>query len=256
MKGLGVAAAMVLLAGCVEDLTAIRLNADGSGTLTRTRRLKKWAVELARENKVEDEFTEEKAKARAEVLGDGVRYVSSKRLEDADWKGMSAVYAFKDIARLKLEEKSFHLEKQPDGRLRLTARMPFTPADKSTSAPEALKLTEENKRALMAGIKMKLTVEVPGRVTACSSPYLEGSTLTLLEFDLDQLVAEEARLKKQAALEPSTLEEARKANEALQLLLTLNGGGADDLTAHKEALRKIRGFKHALEPQVTLEFAP
>ncbi len=255
MKRVAGAWAVVLLAGCVEDLKAVRLLPDGSGTLTYTRRMRTWAVDLARQNKAVDEFTEEKARERAAGFGDGVRFVSAEKLEAEGWKGLKAVYAFQDVEKLRLDAStSFRLEKQPGGTLLLTASFPFQ-APKKDSGEEALKLSEEEKRAMLSGLKLGLSVEVKGKVLKCSSPYVEGSTLTLLEFDLDSLLAEEARLKKLAAAEPRTLEEAKEILEALRRLLALQGG-APDLEAYRQALRGIQGVKHALAPQVTLEFAP
>ena len=254
MRVITLAPAVVFLAGCVEDLKVVRLKPDGSGTIIHTRRMKDWVVETLRENKMLNEFTEEKARERSQKLGD-VEFVSMEKADVPGWEGITAIYSFKDVGKLKLEESDtvFGLEKLPDGNQRLTVHSRFKPAKEDNSVKT--KLPDDVSKALMAGLKFRLTVEVDGTVVRCSSPHVAGSVLTLQEIDFDQLVAEEARLRKKAAEEPATLEEAKEIIEALRLLEGIRGG-AQTLEEVGKALQKIKGIKHALSPTVTLEFTP
>jgi len=254
MRMIGLVPATLLLAGCVEDLKVVRVKADGSGTILYTRRMKEWVAETLRENKLGTEFTEEKARERAATLG-AVEFASVEKADVPGWTGMTATYSFKDVRKLNLNDSdaAFGLEKAADGRSVLTVHSRFK-STPSSPAPES-KMPEDVARALMAGLKFRLEVEVDGTVVKCSSPYVAGSTLTVLEFDLDQLFAEEARLKKKAAEEPATLGQAKETIEALRLLEALKGG-AQNLEEAGKALQKIKGFKHALSPTVTLEFTP
>jgi hypothetical protein len=254
MRLIALVPATLFLAGCVEDLKVVRVKADGSGTILYTRRMKDWVVETLRENKLGDEFTEEKARERAATLG-AVEFVSVEKADVPGWTGMTATYSFKDVRKLTLNDTdtTFGLEKAADGRSVLTVHSRFKSVQPS-KAPES-KMPEEVARALLAGLKFRLDVDIDGTVVKCSSPYVAGSTLTVMEFDLDQLFAEEARLKKKAAEEPATLAEAKETIEALRLLEALKGG-AQNLEEAGKALQKIKGFKHALSPTVTLEFTP
>jgi hypothetical protein len=253
MRIITLAPAVVLLAGCVEDLKVIRLKPDGSGTILYTRRMKDWVVETLRENKLGNEFTEEKARERLAKLGE-VEFVSVEKANVPGWEGMTAIYSFKDVTKLKLDESDtvFALEKLPNGnrQLTVTSRFKASKPDNTTA-----KLPEDVAKALMSGLKFRLAVEVDGTVVQCSSPHVEGPVLTVMEIDFDQLFAVEAELKKKAAREPATLEEAKEIIETLRLLEALRGGGGTLEDAGK-ALQKIKGFKHALSPTVTLEFAP
>jgi len=253
MRIITLAPAVVFLAGCVEDLKVIRLKPDGSGTILYTRRMKDWAIESVRKNKLVDEFTEEKARERAAALGE-VQFVSSEKANAPGWEGMTATYSFNDVTKLKIEDSDsvFGLEKLPNGNRQLTVTSRFKPAKQDNSSAQ---LPEETAKALLAGLKFRLAVEVDGKIVKCSSPHVEGPVLTVMEFDLDQLLAEEARLKKKAAEDPATLPEAKETIEALRLLQAIKGGDADPEEFSK-AMLKIKGFKHALSPTVTLEFTP
>jgi len=255
MRIITLAPAVVFLAGCVEDLKVIRLKPDGSGTILYTRRMKDWAIDSVRKNKLVDEFTEEKARERITSLGE-VQFVSVEKANVPGWEGMTAAYSFKDVTKLKIDDNDtvFGLEKLANGNRALTVTSRFKPV-KPDNTPPATNLSEEAAKALMAGMKFRLTVEVEGTVVKCSSPHVEGPVLTVVEVDFDQLLAEEARLKKKAAQDPATLPEAKETIEALRMLEALKGG-AQNLEEASKALLKIKGFKHALSPTVTLEFTP
>ena len=256
MRMTRLAPALLLFAGCVEDLKVIRLKADGSGTIVYTRRMKEWAVETARKSGAVDEFTEEKARERIAELGQGVALVSTEKANRDGWIGMTSTYSFKDVTKLKLDgtDTTIQAENLANGNQKLTIayRWKSSPAD---AKAKEMKASEEVKRALFSGMKFSVAVEVDGTIVKSSSPHFDGARLTVLEIDLDQLFAEEARLKKKAAEEPATLAEALDVIQALQLLNTLNGG-AKELDEVRQALGKIKGIKHALEPQVTLEWTP
>ena len=126
MRVISLAPAVVLLAGCVEDLKAVRLKPDGSGTILYTRRIKDWLVEMLRENKLGNEFTEEKARERIKNLGE-VEFVSVDKANVPGWEGMTATYSFKDVTKLKIDDSDtvFGREKLPDGNQKLTITSRF-----------------------------------------------------------------------------------------------------------------------------------
>src|SRR5689334_22800524 len=103
MRIITLAPAVVFLAGCVEDLKVIRVKPDGSGTILYTRRMKDWATEFVRKNKLADEFTEEKARERTTSLGE-VRFVSVEKANVPGWEGMTATYSFQDVTKLKIDD--------------------------------------------------------------------------------------------------------------------------------------------------------
>jgi hypothetical protein len=255
MRLLRLAPAIMFLGGCIEDVKLVRLKPDGSGTIAYTRRMKDWAIETVRKNKLVDEFTEERARARVANLGE-VEFVSTEKASLVGWEGMTAIYSFKDITKLKLDDSDtvFGLKKLANGNRVLTVTSRSNPAKQNTQ-PDALKLSDEQARALLSGLKIRLEVEVDGAVVECNSPYMEDSVLTVMEIDVDQLMVEEARLKKKAAEEPATLAQAKETIEALRLLEALKGGG-QDLEECAKAMQKIKGIKHSLGKTVTLEFKP
>ncbi len=109
-------ALFLALGGCISEKQAIKLNADGSGTITTTTVMKKAAIERMRqmmssfggaegEAKPPDLFSEEQAKAKAAKMGEGVQFVSAEKISTAEEEGLKATYSFRDITKLRISEQ-------------------------------------------------------------------------------------------------------------------------------------------------------
>jgi hypothetical protein len=108
---------MLLLSGCFQVETIIRVNRDGSGTVSETMMLSKKM--LSQMNAMMEAFPQEggakpqtfelyepdKLKARAKDMGDGVTYLSGKKTDSTDFSGYTATYAFLDINSLRLNQQ-------------------------------------------------------------------------------------------------------------------------------------------------------
>jgi hypothetical protein len=114
-RALALLAATLGLAGCFSDKTAMKVNADGSGTITVTTKMKAEAVkqmkEMAKsfggENAKEPElFSEKEAREKVSKMGEGVEFVSYEPIKDKDSEGQKVTYSFKDVTKLKLKETS------------------------------------------------------------------------------------------------------------------------------------------------------
>ncbi|XOV93909.1 MAG: hypothetical protein ACFHWX_04215 [Bacteroidota bacterium] len=108
---------LLLFTSCIRVETVIKVNKDGSGTITETVMMSKVFVDMMRsfsesfsdlggdEAKEAEEFSlfdEEKLTSEAMDYGEGVAYSSGKKVVDKDWEGYTAVYSFKDISKVKL----------------------------------------------------------------------------------------------------------------------------------------------------------
>ena len=164
------AIALLLLAGCFQVDTVVRVNPDGSGTVVETMMFSKkmlaqmnemmqgFADEGGAKPEPFDLFEPDKLKKQAADMGEGVCFKSAKRSETADYSGYTVIYAFKDINRLRLNrnkggaadtagEKNspsapvlFHFRKGPPARL--TVEMPRGKA--AGAAPESKKEKDES----------------------------------------------------------------------------------------------------------------
>jgi hypothetical protein len=204
-----------------------------------------------------DLFDEATLRAGAAKLGPGVRFVSSEPISRGDMRGAKVIYAFDDVSALTLqpdppmealgdvapkgataEALDLALTRLPNGNALLTVRFDEAGGSKKKAAPpgKAPKGTtppgvEEMMRQMFDGFRVAIDVEVNGRVVNTSSPFLDGSRVTVLEMDLGQLVRDDANLKLLEKLDP--------------------GAGVAEMMP---LLRDVKGIKVNQSP-LTVEFA-
>ena len=267
------------------DVT-VKLNPDGSGTLVeRTMMQKQFLDQLkqvaegfsaggmkadkAGESSPGDMFSGEQAGKRAASYGPGVELVSARRISDAEAEGMEAVYSFKDVSRLRLNQKpdsvlpggisqgkrpapagmpqSLRFERLPGGNALLTLTIPWDKArtNEQGETPTVAHATggkppmsqEQLAQAMrmFQGMRISLAVEPQGTLVSTNSPYVSGNRVTLFEMNVDEVLtgaADPASFTKMMASPPASETEARKL------------------------LEQFKGIKFCLEPEIRIEFSP
>jgi hypothetical protein len=264
-----------VLSGCLASSTVIHVNADGTGTIESLTTMNPAALAQLRqmasglsgrpEQKSFDPFATDKWQAAAAKMGEGVTLVSADRVATSDVEGMKAVYAFRDISKVTLnqrpdigdgvsgrvgglslggggpEDVSFRLNRQAGGNAVLTVVFP-APAGSAPSSvaagaggqvdgmksasPQTLLILQQ----LLKGLKISIVVEPNGRLVRTTSPFVDGEKVTLLDLDFDALVADPERLL--AMQNVTSVEQA------------------------KQTLRDVPGVKVNQEREVTIEFVP
>ena len=277
------AAALMILSGatsgCVTSDTLIKLNTDGSGVVVQktlmstemiaqlTTMMQGFAEQMVgkeagqKDVKMPELFSEKDARAKAAKMGEGVRFVSSRKITVEGMEGQEATYAFRDITKLRLNEKpeapympglqgsssgsasketTFRFSKLPNGHSQLVAVFSQSPSkktpdeslvepSKAATAPTAEQLEQAKK--FFAGFRIGMAVEVQGNLVRTNSVYQDGTKVTLLEMDFSELLSNDTLLQQAAAIKGQNLEEA------------------------KELLKGLKGFKINLDPEVCIEFS-
>jgi len=277
-----VAALMILsgtTSGCVTSDTLIKLNTDGSGvvvqkTLMSTEMISQLTTMMQglaqqmvgkeagqKDMKMPELFNEKDARAKAAKMGEGVRFVSSRKITVEGMEGQEATYAFRDITKLKLNEKpeapsipglqgsssgsasketTFRFSKLPNGHSQLVAVFAQSPPKKTSDEPEVEPRKSakaptaeqmEQAKKLFAGFRIGMAVEVQGNLVRTNSAYQDGSKVTLLEMDFSELLSNDTLLQQAATIKGQNLDEA------------------------KELLKGLKGFKINLDPEVSIEFS-
>ena len=279
------AALMILFgatSGCVTSDTLIKLNPDGSGVVVQktlmstevisqlTAMMQGFAQQMSgsqeprQDPKMPELFNEKDARSRAAKMGEGVSFVSSRKIKLEGMEGQEATYAFSDVTKLKLSEKpetpsmpglqtkssgsaaetTFRFSRLPNGHSVLTAVFGSRKSKKvsseetealsprpgkSTQAPTAEQLEQAKK--FFDRSRIGMAVEVQGNLVKTNSVYQEGSKVTLLEMDFSELLSNETLMQQAAVIKGQNLEEA------------------------KELLKGLKGFKINLDPEVMIEFS-
>jgi hypothetical protein len=258
-KALAVIIAAVPLAGCFQSSTVIHVKADGSGTIQQRTILTETAVDQLRTFAIlgggnpdaVDPTSEANVRTMAAAIGQGVTYVSSMPVDAGNAHGRETIYAFTDIAQLRISEQpnlpgnvklpaaaggdtppiSFVMGRSPAGNalLRLLVPRPsiFPTGPNGEPQPPTLEQITMVKQ-LLAGARLTVAVEPEGRLVQTSSPFVEGSRVILLDVDVDRAAADPDLATK--------LQSARNQEQA------------------KAALNSLPGLRITLDPEITIEF--
>lgn len=247
-----VPAALLLGAACFQGQRAIKVNADGTGTIEDSLVLGEQMKAMMAMNQDQEDKAKQKAKLQktAAAMGPGVTVVSDEKTADGK---LRTVYAFKDVSKIKVdvspgpdsddkpeggggEALTFRFARQ-GARSVLTVVQP-QPKSKSTEtgaqpAPGMDQMAEGMwgmMKGMMKGLKLKTTVEVNGQLVKANSPHTQGASVTLLEMDFDQITADDANFKK----------------------FTKAGGEPGQMDP--KLLQGVKGIKLSPEPEIVIEF--
>ena len=194
------------LSGCLQIEKVVKLKPDGSGTIEETVVMSKASIAQMEQmaagfggfgDKKADKpakgfevMDEKKLKAAAAGMGEGVTFVSAKKIDSETGSGFTAVYAFTDISKVKLDQNPGESMPTPDAMksapkpeqkkepvtfkftkgspAELVLKMP-QPDFKKEPKPEQPAGMEDMAMGMMKQImkdmKVKMTVEVAGKIT-------------------------------------------------------------------------------------------
>jgi hypothetical protein len=218
-------------------------------------------------NKPEAEPVEDPLKddlrGKAADLGPDVTFVSVEKIETKTASGIRVTYAFKDINQMAVNPKpaaamgtegagasskdalKFRINRLSNGNAVLTVVMPQPAPDapkeqKETPPPAVAPVNPDLDMSMMAmqmfkGLHIGLAVNVEGKIVKTNSPYVEGSKVTLMEIDFDQLLSDD------------------KAFRAFSGKMDMPMG---DERKMMEAFKGIKGVKITTDPEVSIEFTP
>ena len=221
-----VSALSVMLSGCFEGKTVIRVNPDGSGTISETTLFSKKMVTEIKEftaglrsdlidpSKLKDQAT---FKERAKSMGEGVRFRSGEKAMKVDFSGYTVIYDFDDITKLTLFKKEGPAHSHPSQNNFSSSPIAFdfikgSPAtliviQAPEEAPRATEKTPahlrspteaESKKAaeLIKGFKFEVGIEVNGTIVETNASQRNRNYLTLMALDLDKIAGTNPELVK------------------------------------------------------------
>jgi hypothetical protein len=230
--------ALFLAVGCFQGERAILVNPDGSGSVVDT-------LLPGPQLKALMEMKEaEKSKEKRQPLT-GTTFVSEEKTPAG---AVKLTYAFKDVNALKVdvspsagddpskkEQKSpplsFRFKRQGSGAvLTVVQPQPSAPAAGGNLDDPSLAGLWTMLRGMLKGLKLKTTVEVKGPITHTNSLYSQGSTVTLLDLDFDQITATDDNFKK------------------------FTNAGNDWSSLDPKRLQGVSGVKVSPAPEIVIEF--
>jgi hypothetical protein len=254
-------AGALISTACFQMTTVLKVNGDGSGTIDHRMvytkaalaQLKQFAA-LGGGRGSADPLSEQQARDMTASIGPGVTYLSSELITTPLGQGRDAIYAFTDVRTLRIstqpaapggisiktqgfntqpsasESITFTMTREPGGNAILHIHVPEPNYLDFFGSPNAAGQIGMVK-TMLAGARVQLAAEPAGVLVRTSSPFVEGQRVTLLDIDLDTVLADETLLPRIQAV-------AATPAEAKAVLLS------------------AKGLKINLDPEITIEFTP
>lgn len=255
----------VVLPGCLQIETVVRVETDGSGTITENFMMSGEVIgmlaSMAPEGEKFNILDQPQLEADAAKYGEGVSLVSAEPRESDFGQGYTAVYAFSDINAVRLnqdpgakipdnqaqpaegEEPSFiTFAMQGSDPSELVVNWPVEEPDPSADAAGTQTASEtgpqeepdaqamEMMKGFFKDMRMAMHVEVGGTIVETNAAHQDGSKVILLDMAFGELIADEAALKTMMMEEPKTVAEM------------------------KEMAASLPGLKMEFEPVVSIKF--
>jgi hypothetical protein len=247
---------------CFQMTTVLKVNGDGSGAINHRMvytkaalaQLKSFAALGGGRGGGGDPLSEQQARDMTASIGPGVTYVSSELITTPLGQGRDAIYAFTDVSTLRIstqpaapggiaiktqgfstqpspsESITFTMTHEANGNAVLHIHVPEPNYLDFFGSPQAASQIGMIK-TMLAGARVLLAAEPAGALVHTSSPFVEGQRVTLLDIDLDTVLADQTLLPRIQAV-------AATPAEAKAVLLS------------------AKGLKINLDPEITIEFTP
>lgn len=271
--------AVFSVTGCLQVEKVVKLKPDGSGTIEETVVVsKEFAAQMKQMtaglgalggDKPADGgaapafnlMDEKKLKEGAGKMGEGVTFISAKPVTTPAGEGFTALYAFTDINKLKINQDlgdsmptsgGTGISAAPRAAKGEPVTFVFTkgaPAGLTIHVPQPkdadLAKAQEKKAEQPSGgedmammmmqqmfkdMKMTLAIEVAGTIAQTNAEHASGSRVTLMEMDFNKVLANPAKFKELSQAQPKSIDEA------------------------KTLMKGIDGIKAETQPKVTVKF--
>ncbi len=275
----------VILSGCIRDDTVIHVKQDGSGTIEDTVMLSNELIESLQNmakglvegvpdaNAKGDTNTntdakdsvkdKDGAKNKAEVqdpiqtmmkdaqsrekqYGPDVKFVSATPVKTETMSGYKAIYAFRDINTLRINQNPGNKTGMPtDGKDKsqkkeeiinfkfvkgpvstLTVTMPETEKDKKPAdevkqdgqqnTGEADPASAEMTKMIFKDMSIRLVLEIEGAIVNTNATYRDKSQLTLIDMNFGKIIENVKAFEKLNAMQPKTIEETKELVKGIE----------------------------------------
>lgn len=252
---LGAALLALFSSSCLEHNSTIRLNKDGSGTITEETVFSAEAsAMMAAQGGAGPNFADaKKADTAAAKMGAGVTVEKVEKIDKDGRTGGRVVFKFKDINTVKYTFGNTMTDSAKDmGPPGAPGDAPDAPGDKPESKPMTFKYeggvltmanpdagagADEKKpadlaeadpqaiammQAMFKDMKMSLKVEITDGIAETNATHVEGNTITLAEMAFGKLLANPEHMKKLNAMQmqeagPAEVAAAFKGVEGIKI---------------------------------------
>ena len=230
---------MQFLTGCFQSAVGLHVKPDGSGTFDQVFSMSAEALAQAKQmqgaggsaapEKLPTEVDEAKLKAAAAKLGEGVTFVSAKKLTLPGREGFVATYAFTDVTKLKLtlgpdmgdqagggapggekeEPVTFAFTKGSPSELVINTPVKKKPEGKKEQDDAMAEQMMPMMAQMFKDMRLSFIVDVQGTIVKTNAVNREGNRVTLMDVEFGKVLADPAKFKAMTKLGDPTTPEAK-----------------------------------------------
>ncbi len=252
-----------LITGCFSIETVVHVNKDGSGTVTEKMLMGRMFVEQMKAMASQMGsmggdaagggfalLDEEKLRARAARMGEGVSLVKAEPVSNAKGEGYKALFAFTDVRKLRLNQNPGDVmpsspgEEAPPAEEFIvfafdagsTSILKITMPEESDDEGAGESMTDdesfggmdegevgnpddeamaEQMKMMFKDMRISMAVEVEGEIVDTNASHREGSRITLMELDFGKLLENPEKFEALQSAEGQNLQEVKKLMEDL-----------------------------------------
>ncbi len=269
IRGVWIGLLALLLSGCIEVETVVKVNADGSGTVEERVLMGAALLGLAAGMGESGSLLDQEALRRqAATMGSGVTLQSAEAISDGPRQGYRARYTFSDINQLRVNQNPGDKTPFPSEEEEVTPEeyitfrftpgnpaellilseeptfgddaaegLPGDPAEESDESEGGMEgMDDPDSLAMMQELfkemRFSLVIEVAGDVVESNASHRDGSRITMMELDFGKLMGDFEKFQKLSTANPQTIAEVQAMMEG------------------------VEGLKMQLEPELRVRFTP
>ena len=227
---LAVLVATLGLTACLDSTTIVKLKPDGSGTVEQTTLVNMAALKSmmpgAEKQATGGLVNKADLERTAQRMGKGVRLLSAEPVKaENGFEGSKAIFEFDDINQIQVSQGP-SMGGSSDGKVSSEPTVndpvkfsftrgtggstlainfvdrpggPKPTGNTTTPGPPEMDFTNPMMmnmlKTMFQGFKVNVGLDVLGTITKTNAEYVSGSRITLLEMDMNTLLADEAALK-------------------------------------------------------------
>lgn len=232
---------VIIFSGCLKVETNVKVNKDGSGKVYEKVLMSKTFVDMISQfaqsfgdTSEADEFSlfnEEELKESGKEYGQGVEYVTGKKISTDKWEGFEAVYSFTDLNNIRLKpdpakkiDVGMNQDKDDPGeeyyffkfikgevpeviidRPDIESKINVD-ADTTQDVGDDSEIGEEFFK-MMEGMSIKVTMEFDGDIVKTNARYVDDSKITFVEMNIAEMMKKKDEFKEFMNREPENLDE-------------------------------------------------
>lgn len=211
-----------LLSSCVEIEHEIKLNKDGSGTITESMSMSAEVMQMMKaqggESALDSMQDKDAMNAKAKTYGEGVTYLKTETFKRADGgEGLRAIFEFKDINKVIFDPSSgmSDIQNQPKEEVDASKKVSFVykngelvidvPDEEEPEEGQENPFDPDDPqfammKEMLGGMKISMGITFPAGIEKTDATFVEGNHITFMELDFDKVLGDPDSLKSLGAL--------------------------------------------------------